>query len=819
MLVSVDWEIRVAFLNDNILEEIYIEHSGRKKEQKGNVYKGIVEQVQPSINAAFVNIGLEKNAFLALDTVDYSTYSPKNNTKKDISIQSVLEEKQEVLVQVTKDSTPTKGACLTTYISIPGRYLVLYSSPNMSGISKRILQQREKPRLNNFIKSTIKKNQTDHSIIIRTAAIGVPTKELEKEYLQLKKQWVDIIENSKIHSKPALIMKEKTFISKIIRDHYTNNIDKIYVDEKNTFQLVKEDLSQHHTADSKLQFYSEKTHLFSYFNIEQTIQQLSDRKVILSSGAYLVIDQTEALVAIDVNSGSAKSSGSVEEMIFQINIEAAQESARQVRLRNLSGLIVIDFIDMQSREQKRKIEDTLKSHFKEDKAQYTIHPISHLGLLELSRQKLGKNLPGSALTNCPSCKGLGKIISSDTQIHRILRQIKTKAQRGNYLDFTIYISNNLNKIIQESKMSLFQNLEKDYNIKINIEEESNFELSDEAEIIATRDETKPIPEKIVNTKYLKTEKLSNNFLFGELNVTEQEKLQVLNNFEKIQQKNNAIPKKATIDNKYLWQNIKPQASKRYIPQRTHNQTKQNFTNISNIEQKRSPSTKNFEPQIARPNFKKIALIKKKPQGFLEETFNVIKNFFGVEKEISKTTQPTKRAHYYHIRQKDSTYKTNHFNRDFRPHYNQKNKHNKFKPQIARPNFKKIALIKKKPQGLLGETFNVIKNFFGVEKEISKTTQPTKRTHYYHIRQKNSAYKTNHFNRDSRPHYNQKNKHNKIEQHRYTSKKEGEQTSYNKAEKGRNSYRGNHVANRNNSYSTNYSNSTRENDKNLNLFKK
>ena len=565
MLVSVDWETRIAITNQGYLEEIYIEGPLVREEKKGNIYKGIIEQIQPSINAAFVNIGLEKNAFLALDSIDYSIYPPKTSHGK-YSIQDILTEKQEVIVQIIKDSTSNKGAVLTTFITIPGRYLVLSPSLSISGISKRIIEVREKTRLNKFLDSITKsETKPNHSVIIRTAAIGITTQNLKEEYQQLKKLWDGILEKNKTYSKPTLLMQEKPFIAKIIRDFYVQDIDEIYIDETTAFQQFQDNLKQYYPQGlNKLQFYSNKNSLFSHFDIEQSIQNLAERKVMLASGAYLVIDQTEALVAIDVNSGSAKTSDNAENSIFQINLEAAQETAKQILLRNLSGLIVIDFIDTHSREQNKKIEQTLIHYLKKDKSQHTIYPISKLGLLEISRQKIGKKLPVSGLVTCPSCKGMGKIVSLDAQIYKILRQIKIKAQRGNYLEFTIYLSTRLFQKIQKDKKNLFCDLEEKYSIKINLEQESSFELSDEAELIATIDKNKPIIEKDIKIEKplaQKTTKTAFNY-FEKIEASENEKQNIINQFQQNQNKKKSQFLEKRISNKYLW---KPSEKTTFLP--------------------------------------------------------------------------------------------------------------------------------------------------------------------------------------------------------------------------------------------------------------
>ncbi len=683
MLIGVDWEVRVAFLKDNTLESIYVDQYGKKEEYKGNIYKGIVEQVQPSINAAFVNIGLEKNAFLALDAVDYAAYIPKRTDKGGVTIQSVLSEKQEVIVQVVKDATLTKGACLTTFISIPGRYLVFSSSPTMMGISKRISNYREKTRLNKFV-GDIVKTDNDNSVIIRTAAIGIASEELKQEYHNLKNQWLEILAKNNLYSDPVLLTKEQPFIAKVMRDYYTKDVDEIYVDDTNTFQAVQSYLEQNCASDlGKLQFYADKTSLFSHFNVEQGIQQLSERKVILPSGAHLVIDQAEALVAIDVNSASAKSNDTSETMFFQINIEAAQEAARQIRLRNLFGLIVIDFIDMQSAEQRRKIEETFKQHMSQDKAQHTIYSISRLGLLELSRQRLGQNLAGSALISCPSCKGVGKIVSFDTQINKILRQIKNKAQRGDFIKFTVYISSHLYEVIRAEKLNLFRSLEEEYAIKINIEEEKQLEFSDEAEIVTIRNHTQDsiLEQNSSKPELKKPAELSTSFVFQDINTTEAEKNVVLNEFQKIQDsQKDTNSKNDTWNNQFLWKTpamLEPKVSlaknlplkKDYLRQtKPHSQKNIPATNFRGNNFRSNNFRGNDKAKIrgdSRNQTISPRAFVPKPRAQQQEKVSIGGSIVGLlrsiflkkNKEQEKITKPTTHSQTYQVRKKSATYRS------------------------------------------------------------------------------------------------------------------------------------------------------------------
>ena len=503
---------------------------------------------------------MEKNAFLALDAVDYAVHSPQVERGEKIAIDNVLKEKDTVLVQVIKDATDTKGASLSTFISLPGRYLVLSSTEDSNGISKKIIDNKEKIRLTDFLETNAEK---DHSVIVRTASVGVPMKDIEREHRWLKKQWLEVIQKSKAAKGPSLIVSEQPLIVRAMRDYYHSDIDKILVNNKDAFELVKDFLSHNYPDNiSTLHFYTDAVPLFYNFNIEADVQLLAERKIILPCGGYIIIDQTEALVAIDVNSGSARSSDSVSKMLFEINLEASEEVARQIRLRNLSGLIVIDFIDMQNPVYRKKVEEILTEAMKKDRSKHTIMPISELGLLEISRQRIGKTLVTSSMEICSTCKGRGSTFSLTTQTNKILRQIQNKAQTGNFAGFSIYGSLDLIDSLQKESINLLKELEQQFDIKITLEADKQFFLADEAEIhTEERKGMKKSPAVAVETS-MPTEiakpvapkevdsgsGLASHFLFKNLDTSNKKEV-----FEDFQEKNKGTEKKDPIHSKYLWE--------------------------------------------------------------------------------------------------------------------------------------------------------------------------------------------------------------------------------------------------------------------------
>ena len=473
-----------------------------------------------------------------------------------------------------KDATDTKGASLSTFICLPGRYLVLSSTQDADGISKKIIDNEEKKRLISFLE---KNKSNDHSIIVRTASVGTSMNDIEREYRWLKKQWQEIVQKSKTEKKPALIVSEQPLIIRAMRDYYHSDIDKILVNEKNAFEQVKDFLS-HNYPDNipTLHFYSDAVPLFYNFNIETETQLLAERKIILPCGGYIIIDQTEALVAIDVNSGSARSLNSVSKILFEINLEAAEEVARQIRLRNLSGLIVIDFIDMQNHIYRKKVEEVLIEAMKNDRSKHTIMPISELGLLEISRQRIGKTLVTSSMEICSTCKGRGSTFSLVTQTNKVLRQIQNKAQTGNFSVFSVYASPNLVTFLQTESLHLLKELEKRFDVKITLEADKQFFLADESEIYTEERKgkdkplvssasasaattitsiTSPASSDTVTAKKVNSDKgLASYFLFEDVDTSNKEDV-----FKDFQEKSKGVEEKDPIHSKYLWQTSSNQA--------------------------------------------------------------------------------------------------------------------------------------------------------------------------------------------------------------------------------------------------------------------
>ena len=383
-------ELRVAITEGNLLYDLDIENISEIR-RKGNIYKGKVSRIEPSLGAAFVNYGAERHGFLPFKEIAPQYYPEKNNRKARLSVSDCLKKDQEILVQVEKDERGNKGAALTTNISLAGRYLVLMpNNPKAAGISRR-LEGKEREKLKERIASL---NVPDSmGLIVRTAGEGKELEDLKWDLEYLQRVWKGINEADKLKNSPILIFKESDIIIRALRDYLKEDIEEIWVDTEEAFEEASEFVERVMPDQIKiLNKYENTLPLFTRYQIESQIETAYQREVKLSSGGSIVIDDAEALVAIDINSSQATSGKDIEETAVKTNVEACEEIGRQLRLRDIGGLVVIDFIDMMRLENKRSVEDAMREALSEDRARVQIGRISRFGLMELSRQRLRSSL-------------------------------------------------------------------------------------------------------------------------------------------------------------------------------------------------------------------------------------------------------------------------------------------------------------------------------------------------------------------------------------------------------------------------------------------
>lgn len=421
-------ENRVAILEDGVLVEFLVERQDEQR-RAGNIYRGRVENVLPGMQAAFIDIGEEKNAFLYIDDILPKEGYPENgDASKHLMIQDLIREGQDIVVQMIKEPIGTKGPRVVTQITIPGRYLVLVPAVDYIGISRRIEDETERERLKTAVASF---KSSGVGLIVRTAAEGVETADLQSDYEFLINIWEKIKKKSKKSPCPSLLYRDHDFLYRILRDYLSKDTDCLLIDENEAYtkalELVK---TLAPSLKNRVQLYNGATPLFEAFNVENQVDKALRRKVWLECGAYLVFDQTEALTVIDVNTGKFTGTTCLEDTVYQTNLMAAGEIARQIRLRNLTGIIIIDFIDMSSDEERNQVIAKLETEFARDKVKVNILGFTSLGLLELTRKKVRQSLREVLQVECESCEGTGYVDSMDSRVKKAARSIQLLARNN-----------------------------------------------------------------------------------------------------------------------------------------------------------------------------------------------------------------------------------------------------------------------------------------------------------------------------------------------------------------------------------------------------
>ena len=419
-------ELRVAIVDGQNLYDLDIEIPS-KEQRKGNIYKGRITRVEASLEACFVEYGAERHGFLPLKEINKIYFQPGADPRK-AGIRELVKEGQDIIVQVEKEERGTKGAALTSFISLAGRYMVLMpDNPSAGGVSRRIEGEDRQALKEAMEKLTLPE---DMGLIVRTAGLGRDAEELQWDLDYLLQLWKAIDEAAKSRQAPFLIYQESRLIIRALRDYLRNDIGEILIDSEELFNDAREFVQQVMPNNlRKLKLYQETTPLFSRFQIETQIENAFDRNVRLPSGGSIVIDQTEALTAIDINSARATKGTDIEDTAFNTNLEAATEIARQLRIRDMGGLIVIDFIDMDSPRHQREVEDRLKDALRHDRARVQIGRISRFGLLEMSRQRLRPSLGESTQIVCPRCEGHGRIRGVESLSLSALRLVEEHAMK------------------------------------------------------------------------------------------------------------------------------------------------------------------------------------------------------------------------------------------------------------------------------------------------------------------------------------------------------------------------------------------------------
>jgi ribonuclease E len=472
-----DEECRAVILNNNIIDDYIVEHSSREQ-IKGNVYLGVINRVEPSIEAAFVDFGGKKFGFLPFKDVLRESYIHTGEKKAKVRIQDVLMKDQKILVQVAKESRDAKGPSLNNALSIPGRFLVLMQGQG-SAVSRKIEDETERKKLKEIVADfNLPENL---GLIIRTAGVGRNKIELQKDLQMLLKIW-EKIQNSMVddsNSAPYLIYKEPDLVVRTVRDHYSSDTSQIIVDNIDAYKALK-DFTRLVMPRSRnlVKFYKETKPLFSEYKVEAQIESFYDRKVNLHSGGSIVIDIGEAMAAIDVNSGKTKGGLDLEETAVNTNLEAAKEIARQLRLRDLGGLVVIDFIDMYQKKNKAAVEKQLKLACKSDKARINLSRISKFGLLEMSRQRISPPVKDGVFEECQHCTGSGFMRSTNSIALLVLRKIQELIAVGKVKMISLEISSEVATYLLSQKMEVLSNLKNKYQLDFNFTSKPGLKYED-----------------------------------------------------------------------------------------------------------------------------------------------------------------------------------------------------------------------------------------------------------------------------------------------------------------------------------------------------
>lgn len=482
-------ESRIAIVEDGILEELYVERSSAEN-YVGNIYKGKIVNIEPSIQAAFVDFGVGRNGFLHISDVEYQYYKhlvkdepeeednreggrggrpPKHlnerNARNKPPIQRVFQRGSEVLVQVIKEGIGNKGPTLSTYISIPGRYLVLMPGLQRVGVSRKIDDEKTRRQLRQTMKAIQPPNGL--GFIIRTAGIDREEADLRRDLNYLLRLWETIVKRLKNTPAPAGLYEESDMIIRTIRDIYNNEIDSVLIDEDGAFERAREFMKiVMPTHVNRVQRYEGGEPLFNQYGIEEEIARIQDRHVPLPGGGSLVIDQTEALVAIDVNSGSFRADNDAEKSAYQMNLKAANAIARQIRLRDLGGVIVNDFIDMREERHRRGVERALRDAVLRDRARTRVLRISPFGLIEMTRQRIRPSLRRSVYENCPACNGVGQVKTAESLSIEVMRLVMSASSQENVVKIQIEVHDRVGNYLNNRKRKELIRIEEENEVEI-----------------------------------------------------------------------------------------------------------------------------------------------------------------------------------------------------------------------------------------------------------------------------------------------------------------------------------------------------------------
>jgi len=474
-------EVRAALLENGVVQEVHIERAARRG-VISNIYNGRVSRVLPGMQAAFIDIGLQRTAFLHVSDIT----RPQNGEPDEVdlpNIRDLVKEGEDVLVQVVKDPLGNKGARLTTFITLPSRYLVLLPEGDSVGISARIEDEEERERLREVVEGLLDDSGLECGAIVRTVAEGAGSDELRADLKFLVKLWGVVQERCRKSSVKGLIHEDLSLPLRVLRDLVTSDVDNILVDSKPDYEAMQEFAETFlPPVAPMLELYQRRRPIFDLHGIEDDIRKALDRNIPLKSGGYLIFDQTEAMTTIDVNTGGYVGHRNLEETIYRTNLEAAVGIARQLRLRNLGGIIIIDFIDMEEPEHRDKVLQLLEQSLASDHARHQISPVSPLGLVEMTRKRTRESLQHILCDDCPSCEGRGFVLSTETVCFEVFREIIRQSRQFEFSEALVLAHQEVIELLLDEQAPSLATLEEQTGKSIRLQPETLY-VQDQFDVV------------------------------------------------------------------------------------------------------------------------------------------------------------------------------------------------------------------------------------------------------------------------------------------------------------------------------------------------
>ena len=473
-------EVRAALIENGVLQEVYVERTARRG-LISNIYKGRVLRVLPGMQAAFIDIGLDRTAFLHAS--DIAKGKPLENGDDVPNIRDLVREGDEIMVQVVKDPLGNKGARLTTYITLPSRHLVLLPRSESVGVSARIEDEHERDRLRSLVEQLLSENDLRCGAIVRTVAEGVDREAIEADLRYLLRLWGVVKEQCGKRSVKTLIHEDLSLPLRVLRDMVTGDVERVLVDSKGDFEAMQEFANTYLPDEApEIELYQRRRPIFDLHGIEDEIRKSLDRNIALKSGGYLIFDQTEAMTTIDVNTGGYVGHRNLEETIYRTNLEAAVAIARQLRLRNLGGIIIIDFIDMEEVDHRDNVLQVLEQALSRDHARHQITPVSPLGLVEMTRKRTRESLQHVLCEDCPSCEGRGFVMTAETVCFEIFREIIRQSRQFEFDEVMVLANEGVIELLLDEQARSLAELAEQTGKSIRLQTESLY-LQDQFDVV------------------------------------------------------------------------------------------------------------------------------------------------------------------------------------------------------------------------------------------------------------------------------------------------------------------------------------------------